>query len=435
MIPQLIKELYDNNELSACRELCLAYLRHEKNDEIMSILGGVYHDQKKFDKALECIEKIKTKDLNLLVNKARCFYYLGRAPEAERIIRSLPYKLRESEAGKVDLGLYMSAQGKFKETKELLSTIADTNDRAAFNYGWYLLGEDKLQEGFKYIRTGAKDELRVWGHEWILRKDYNIGEEYRWEPFEEVDTIAFYLEGGMGDGMIFVRYAEQFKQYCNTVKIFAPAQIKSLLEECGYENVFLPKEIVKTKWDKYVPAMSAPYFLGLNDPMEGVTFPYLKRQSKPVSDMNVVAQGKKKICIRWMGNPEFEHEQFRTVPLEKLLGLSKFGQLFSVQLEQGHIPKNADIWDLAPIIKSWSDTYDIFEESDLLITSCTATAHLAGAMGARVIVLPPLCSYITWETKNMRWYPDNVVILRQMEYNNWDKTIDKLYEVMENWEW
>jgi len=25
--------------------------------------------------------------------------------------------------------------------------------------------------------------------------------------------------------------------------------------------------------------------------------------------------------------------------------------------------------------------------------------------------------------------------LQQMEYNSWDKTIDKLYEMMENWEW
>ena len=56
-------------------------------------------------------------------------------------------------------------------------------------------------------------------------------------------------------------------------------------------------------------------------------------------------------------------------------------------------------------------------------------------MGARVIVLPPINPYITWNTKNLRWYPDNVVVLRQMEYNNWDKTIDKLYEIMENWEW
>ena len=39
------------------------------------------------------------------------------------------------------------------------------------------------------------------------------------------------------------------------------------------------------------------------------------------------------------------------------------------------------------------------------------------------------------EHKDLRWYPDNVVVLRQMEYNNWDKTIDRLYETLENWEW
>ena len=435
VIPKLIEELYDAKELAACRELAIAYLRHEKNDHMLSILAGVYYEERKFDKALKCIEKMKVKSNDLLVNKAMCLYYLNRAPESERIIRSLPYKYRNSTEGIINLSLYMNAQGKEREAAELLAPVADNNPKGSYNYGWHLLADDKFLEGYKYVRVGAIDELRVWGHEWILRKDYNIGEEYRWKLGDEVDTIAFYLEGGMGDGMIFVRYVEQFKQYCKTVKIFAPEEIKPLLEECGYENVFLQEEIVKTKWDKYVPGMSAPYLLGLDDPMKNVTFPYLKRESKPVSEMNVVARGKRKICIKWMGNPDFEHEQFRTIPLEKFLGLSKFGQLFSVQLEQGHIPKNADVWDLSPIIKSWSDTYDIFVESDLLITSCTSVAQLAGAMGARVIVLPPINPYITWNTKNLRWYPDNVVVLRQMEYNCWDKTIDKLYEIMENWEW
>jgi len=433
MIPQFINELFEAHELPAARELAIAYLRKEKDENIMFLLAGIHHEEKNYSKALECVEKV-TPNETVLIHKAKILYYLERAPEAEAILRSLPKKWKNNEGYIVDLGLYMTAQGKLNQTRKLLAPIADTNIRASFNYGWHLLAEDKFQEGYKYIRAGANDELRVWGHEWILRKDYNIGEEYRWNG-ETVDTIAFYLEGGMGDGMIFVRYAEQFQQYCKTVKIFAPEQIKPLLEECGYKNVFVPGDIVKTKWDKYVPAMSAPYFLGLDDPMKGVTFPYFKRESKPVSEMNVIAQGKRKICIRWMGNPEFEHEQFRSVPLEKLLGLSKFGQLFSVQLEQGHIPKNANVWDLAPIIKSWSDTYDIFEESDLIITSCTATAHLAGAMGARVIVLPPINPYITWNTKDLRWYPDNVVVLQQMEYNSWDKTIDKLYEIMENWEW
>ena len=129
---------------------------------------------------------------------------------------------------------------------------------------------------------------------------------------------------------------------------------------------------------------------------------------------------------------QFEHDQFRSIPIEKLLGLEKFGQLFSIQIEDSDLPKNANVWDLSHLIKSWSDTYDIFAESDLVITSCTATAHLAGAMGAKVIVLPPLVPYITWASDKFSWYSDNVVVVQQMEYNNWDKTIEKLYGVVEH---
>ena len=52
MIPQLIRELYDGGEWAACRELALAYLRQVKSDEILMLLGGVYNEEKKFDKAL-----------------------------------------------------------------------------------------------------------------------------------------------------------------------------------------------------------------------------------------------------------------------------------------------------------------------------------------------------------------------------------------------
>ena len=433
MIPKLIHELFDSQEFAAARELAIAYLRNQKDENIMFLLAGIYHEEMNYSKALECIEKVPPNE-TVLIHKAKILYYLERAPEAEAILRSLPKKWKSNEGYIVDLGLYMTSQGKLNQTRKLLAPIADTNVRASFNYGWHLLAEDKFQEGYKYIRAGAIDELRVWGHEWILRSKYNIGENYRWEG-ETVDTIAFYLEGGLGDGMIFVRYVEHLKKYCKTVKIFTPKELIPLLGSCGFQNLYEPEQIVKTQWDKYVPAMSAPYFLGLNDPMEGVTFPYFKKRANPVPEMNRIANGRKKICIRWKGSAQFEHEQFRSIPIEKMLGLDKFGQLFSVQMEDSDIPKNANVWDLAPSIKTWNDTYDIFEEADLIITSCTSVAHLAGAMGARVIVLPPLMGYITWETKDMRWYPDNVVVLQQMEYNSWDKTIDKLYEMMENWEW
>ena len=422
MISQLIIELSEKGEPKAAKELAIAYLKHEKNVEILNLLGKLHHDDKEFDKALECMNALPESP-GVLLNKAKCLYYLKKAPEAEELIKSLSSK---DELTQIDLSLYTTAQGKFEESKKLLQPLADRFPQAAFNYGWFLLGDGDLQGGYKYIREGA--ELKVWGHEWLLKERYGIDETSRWNG-ETVDIIAYYLEGGMGDEMIFVRYAEQFQKYCKTVKIFCTASIKKLLEDCGYENLYLHEDIVRTKWNKFVPAMSAPYFLGLNDPCENVSFPYLKKTTNPVKEMET---DKKKIVIRWKGNPQFEHDQFRSIPIEKLLGLERFGKLFSIQIEDSDLPKNANVWDLSHLISSWSDTYDIFAESDLVITSCTATAHLAGAMGVKVIVLPPLVPYITWASDTMHWYPENVVVLRQMEYNNWDKTIDKLYEIVEN---
>lgn len=425
MISQLIIELSEKGEPKASKELAIAYLKHQKDVEILNLLGKLYHDDKEFDKALECMNALPESP-GMLINKAKCLYYLKRALEAEKLIKSLPKEILNDPLTQIDLSLYTTAQGKFEESKRILKPLADKVPQAAFNYGWFLLGEDKLQEGYKYIREGA--ELKVWGHEWLLKEKYEIDESSRWNG-ETVDTIAYYLEGGMGDEMIFVRYAKQFQKYCKTVKIFCTKSIKKLLEDCGYENLYLHEDIVRTKWNKFVPAMSAPYFLGLNDPCENVSFPYLKKTPNPVKDMET---DQKKIIIRWKGNPQFEHDQFRSIPIEKLLGLEKFGKLFSIQLEDSDLPKNANVWDLSHLISSWSDTYDIFAESDLVITSCTATAHLAGAMGAKVIVLPPLVPYITWASNTMHWYPDNVVVLRQMEYNNWDKTIEKLYSIVEH---
>ena len=428
MIKQLIIELSEKGEPKAAKELAIAYLKHEKDVEILNLLGKFYHDDKEFDKALECMNALPESP-GVIMNKAKCLYYLKRAPEAEKLLYSLPKEYREDPLTQIDMTLYKTAQGKFDESKKILKPLAKSYPQAAFNYGWFLLGDGDLQGGYEYIREGAK--LKVWGHEWILKERYDIDQDQRWNG-ETVDTIAYYLEGGMGDEIIFVRYAEQFQKYCKTVKIFCTSSIKKLLENCGYENLYLHEDIVRTKWNKFVPAMSAPYFLGLNDPCENISFPYFQKPANSIPEMQKIAGNKKKICIRWKGNPQFEHDQFRSIPIEKLLGLEKFGQLFSIQIEDSDLPKNANVWDLSHLISSWNDTYDIFAESDLIITSCTATAHLAGAMGAKVIVLPPLVPYITWASDTLHWYPDNVIVLKQMEYNNWDNTIEKLYEVVEN---
>ena len=91
MIPQLINELFEAKELPAARELAIAYLRNQKDENIMFLLAGIHHEEKNYDKALECIEKVTLTE-HVLINKAKVLYYLERAPEAEAILRSLPKK-------------------------------------------------------------------------------------------------------------------------------------------------------------------------------------------------------------------------------------------------------------------------------------------------------------------------------------------------------
>ena len=144
--------------------------------------------------------------------------------------------------------------------------------------------------------------------------------------------------------------------------------------------------------------------------------------------MNKVANDRKKIGIKWFGNPEFEHDQFRTVPSSALKGLSKYGQLFSLQFED----TDPNIPNCKELIKDWQDTYSVLKSLDLVVTSCTSVAHFAGAIGIKTIVLVPLVPYFTWSSVDTNWYPENVAIIRQTRYNDWSNEINKLYEIMDN---
>jgi len=432
LIRELIFDLTNSNEPKASKELAKVYLKKHKDPNILHALSKNYFDLKKFDKSLDCLNEILRyypHEETYHLNRARCFYYLREANKAEWILENkISKEFLNTPDNQVDLFLYKTAQGKFEETYEGLGKLVDISPQARFNYGWHCLGHNRFKDGFKYIVSGA--DLHVWGNEWILERDYGITKERRWNG-EHVDTIAFTLEGGLGDEMIFIRYAECFKKYAKNVKIFADKNLVAFFHDCGYENIYCIKEILKEKWDKFVPAMSAPYLLELDSPVVNDHKPYLIKESKYIPELDEIAKGKKKICIKWKGNPQFEHDQFRSFPLKPLLKLQEHGQLFSIQIDDKEdLKKNENVWDLRHLIRNWSDTYDVFSQMDLIVTSCTSTAHLAAAMGKKTIVLIPLVPYFIWASDDIKWYGDNVTVIRQTKYNDWSEAINKLFKLV-----
>lgn len=381
-------------------------------------LAKEYFDRKDFKKALELLS-IQNLPEELIPNLAKCYYYTHQADKALELVLPLPKKNQEVL---IDIALYNTALGNHKEALELYETLDKNNPKVSFNIAWHYLREDRFTEGFSLIQRGS--EVRAWGHEYIHIENKVLDKNKRWSG-QQTNHLVLILEGGLGDEFIFLRWADYLKTKCNTLSILCNKSLLRLLTNSNY-NVLPDFLLGDLKYDHYVPSMAIPDILKLSDPKQFVNFPYIKSFKEPFIEkqLNNFANGKRKIGIKWFGNPEFEHDQFRTIPVEALKNLNKFGQLFSLQFEDN----DNNIPNCKEIIKDWQDTYSVFQSLDLLVTSCTSTAHLAGAIGINVIVLVPLVPYFVWASDNIKWYPDNVRIIRQTKYNDWSHAIQKLYD-------
>ena len=376
----------------------------------------IHFDKKEFYKALELLDRPNL-PAELIPNLAKCFYYTSQANKALKLV--LP--LDKSSDLWIDTALYYNAIGNHDKALEIYEKLDKKDPKVSFNIAWHYLRNNRFKEGFNLIQRGA--EVRSWGHEYLHLESGVLNINKRWQG-QFTNHLVLILEGGLGDELIFLRWANYCKSKCNKLTIICNNSLMRLLTNSDYD--VLPDIMLKNlEYDHYAPSMSVPNILGLDDPQEHVTFPYIKSFAEPYIKKQIgsVANGKRKIGIKWFGNPEFEHDQFRTVPVDALKGLNKFGQLFSLQFEN----KDDKIPNCKEIIKDWQDTYSVFSALDLLVTSCTSTAHLAGAMGTNVIVLVPLVPYFVWASDTMPWYPKNVKVIRQTKYNDWSEAIERLY--------
>lgn len=379
----------------------------------------LYFDNKEFDKALELLNR---PDLpkELLGNLAKCYYYTKQADKALEIMLSI----EKNQESWIDTALYYNALGYSEKSFEIYHNLDQNNPKVKFNMGYHLLERDEFLKGFQYTEHGI--QLRAWGSEYVLIENDIIDKRKRWDG-SFTNHLALILEGGLGDEFIFLRWVKYLETKCNQLTVFCNPKLLRLLVNSGFNAQ--PDTLLKfAEYDHYAPAMCLPAICKLNHPQENVEFPIIQSFVEPyiTKQLDVIAKGNKKIGIKWFGNPEFEHDQFRTVPSEALKGLKKYGQLFSLQFED----PDPRIPNCKEIINDWQDTYSVLKSLDVLVTSCTSVAHLAGSIGVKVIVLVPLVPYFTWASDNTKWYPDNVVVVRQTKYNDWTEAINKLYDYM-----
>ncbi|MEK7178922.1 MAG: tetratricopeptide repeat protein [Patescibacteria group bacterium] len=439
-VQSFIMHLSRQRELNAGIELARLYLKKFPNDFLIANeLAGMLYQRKDFKEALavaEVLARTAPHDDGVSFNLAKCYHIVGRPDDARKLLEQLYNKDKNNRDYALDYALYLSGEGKFDEAENILRALRP-DDRTRFNLGWYEMRKGNFKEGFALRDFGRTEHL--WGSEHLVKmpaeKRYKNGVPLHGK------TMLLMGEGGMGDEMIFARFAHIPKERgAKKVIVGCLPQLVSIFKRSlkGVDEVLPLSEAKERAYDFYIPMMNAPSLLSLENPV--VDFPYLssdtERHARWKETLDCIADGKPKIGIRWAGNPQFEHEQFRTVEPKHFMELSRYGQLFSLQRDWGAdwLPHNHGVYDLQHDLTDWDETLAAIANLDMVVSSCTSIVHAAGALGIPVCVIVPIASYFPWAVPGNKsdWYP-SVTVFRQEKPRSWEEPFQKLHDFLKGY--
>jgi len=316
----------------------------------------------------------------------------------------------------LDIMLSQGLIGNLDEAEKIGEKLAmrePRNDRAAFNRGWYALRRGHLLDGHKLIFRGR--------HEGVFGNPAPKVPTPLWDGTSK-GTILLYMEGGLGDqihGAGMIRY--MVKKGCDVI-IACSGELAYLFKDIpGVRAVVQHEAAFGVVHDFWVPAMSAVIPLQLQ---------YQEVDGSPYIEKPRVIRGKKfRIGLRWQGNPQFEHQQHRLFPSQGFFDAVKGFDAEYISLQRDEGAQHRPNWVKQVPLNHWAETQNAIASCDLVITSCTSVAHLAGAMGVETWIIVPILPYYLWAKpgEKTEWY-DSVRLFRQEVYGSWEQPFRKIHQ-------
>jgi len=329
----------------------------------------------------------------------------------------------------------MGNLGRFEESVALFEKavkLAPQNHHLAVAYGMALLRMGEFGRGWEmYDRRESMPEVAQFSRQ-VNRPRYTGGNL-------NGKTILLLGEQGMGDTIMFARYAPLLAKRGGRVNVVAHPEIADLIRTVpGVQRVTrfgeqgpafhtyarllsLPRVFDTTLWDlpHETPYMKAPW---------GRVEQWRQRLSGD--------GGAKRVGLVWAGSAQHTNDAQRSMHLSDLAPLKDVPRVKFYSLQKGsrqeeaaNPPEGMSLTDLAPEIKDLTDLAAVMEALDLVISVDTAPAHLAAALGRPVWVMLPLGSDWRWMTNraDSPWYP-TMKLFRQSKLHDWSAVVTQIRE-------
>lgn len=253
----------------------------------------------------------------------------------------------------------------------------------------------------------------------------------------EGKTIAVLEEGGFGDTIQLVRFLPQLSARGARVVMHLRAAVKPLVFPPGETSRCTPAE---PTYDYQCTLLSLPSLLDVRpDTMPGTQGYICAERAKVVAWREKLGPPRRlRVGIAWSGNPKQKED------MERSLHFSDVRALFDVDAEficlqkvlkrndrkdfraQGTVSFHGDE------LSDFTDTAALCENVDVVVSTCTSVAHLAGAMGKPVWIMLARNADWRWMDKgdSSPWYA-SARLFRQERLGEWSPVVRRVRDELE----
>ena len=374
--------------------------------------GLIHFSNKKFDEARELF------NLCLEIDKNFVYAYLNLAHIYLRIKK---FKLALEYYEKV-----LELKKDYKWSKFNMSWCYFALNQLDNAFKFYEFRKEKIEQREKLTKVKSKFKTKEWVGENLNKKN-----------------ILIISEQGIGDTIQFFRYLYLIKDnYDAKIIFYTDMNIKHLFKDTPFQIVTDINKIENIDYYQHLLSLPGIFYRKFHKFQNCI--PYIvNNENKNIEWKNRLNEFKKPIiALNWQGDKNFLFDDIRSIKLsyfKDILNIDKY-TFISVQKNFGteQIKQNNfddKLIDLSNEIdlgeNSFEDTISILKNIDLLITSDTAIAHLAGTLNINTYLLLSYNPEWRWyvEIKNRCFYP-NLKIIQQEDAYSWKSVFDRLKETI-----
>jgi tetratricopeptide (TPR) repeat protein len=257
-------------------------------------------------------------------------------------------------------------------------------------------------------------------------------------------TLLLIAEQGLGDTLLFARFASTIASRGARVLMQAPGQLTRLVATVpGVAGVSVAGDPFPSH-DLHVPLPSVPGVLGIDAKNIPAPIPYVRidddRRRSIADEALRIAGRARKVGIAWAGARRTANDRRRWCPLASLAPLFEMEGIAWFSLQKGEGEEEIATVTSASRLTSldarndFDGTAALVAAMDLVISVDTSIAHLSGALAQPTWILLAFAADWRWRTtvSETPWYP-TARLFRQPSRGDWASVVTRVRSSLADW--